>query len=113
MAGRTGAPGSIAWAIKKGPAPFDVEPTPDRRFLLCSDCVSQSFSQCLPLRLCWFLLRSPHFSEMHHTVLSACFCPGVSCAPHHVSVMLSAVFASASHTVSPVIRLSVHEAYPQ
>src|ERR1043165_297532 len=91
MAGLTGAPGSIAWAIKKGPAPFDVEPTPDRRFLLCS----------------------PHLSEMHHTVLSACFCPGVSCAPHHVSVMLSAVFASASHTVSPVIHLSVHEAYPQ
>src|ERR1043165_1298419 len=51
----------------------------------------QPFSQCLPLRLC----------------------SGFSCAQHHVSVMLSAVFASAAHTVSPVIRLSVHETSPQ
>ena len=99
---------------KKGPAPFDVEPTPDRRFLLCSDCVSAALLPVFTVAfVLWFLLRSPHLSEMHHTVLSACFCPGVSCAPHHVSVMLSAVFASASHTVSPVIHLCVHEAYPQ
>src|ERR1051325_7377409 len=101
MAGRTGAPGSIAWAIKKGPAPFDVEPTPDRRFLLCSDCVSAALLPVFTVAfVLWFLVRSPHLSEMHHTVLSACFCPGVSCAPHHVSVMLSAVFASASHGFS-------------
>ena len=89
---------------KKGPAPFDVEPTPDRRFLLCSDCVSQSFSQCLPLRLCSgfscvhltsprcitqccprvFALVSPApHTRFRHAIRSVCQClsHGFSCDP--------------------------------
>src|ERR1044071_5892423 len=110
MAGLTGAPGSIAWAIKKARHLSMSSLLQIAGFSCVQTAFPQPFSQCLPLRLC------SGFSCVHLTsprCITQC-CPRVfalvSPAPHTTFPSCYPQCLPVPHTVSPVIRLSVHEA---